>query len=113
MPCSKIGSSTKYTRWCCAQRVSSCCGLWNTKSQRKCEKTMRSRRFLGVMVTAEEQAPYPPSTTWKARRGTRVAASAASNSPVSFVASDDDVYPRPLLVREGWLSLNGEWRFLY
>jgi len=31
----------------------------------------------------------------------------------SFVATDDTAYPRPLLVRQDWSSLNGTWRFLY
>jgi hypothetical protein len=31
----------------------------------------------------------------------------------SSVATEDAAYPRPLLVRSNWVSLNGRWRFLF
>jgi beta-galactosidase/beta-glucuronidase len=46
------------------------------------------------------------------QRGTPVAGQPAFHALPSLVPIED-AYPRPLLVRQGWLSLNGKWRFCY
>src|SRR5688572_1117253 len=45
--------------------------------------------------------------------GMPIARTRTSEKDVTVVSTDDAAYPRPQLVRDDWLCLNGVWRFSF